>query len=215
MRRAVIVVIVIVGLLIVADRLAVVAADNAVAAKIETDQGLSQRPDVSIHGFPFLTQALRGRYGDVTLTLHDFHHTGVPVRTLTVDLRGVHVPIRAVMSQHLSRVPVDRASATILLSFSGLNSFLADKHVTVSAGADGRINVSGSVTVLGRTVTASGTGRIDVRGSDLVVTVGHGLDFTIPLGGLPFRIALVSAKATNAGIVVQATASGLVLHPGT
>jgi hypothetical protein len=215
MRRVVIVIVVILGLLVVADRVAVVAADNAVAAQIETDQGLSQRPHVSIHGFPFLTQALAGRYGDVTLTLHDFHHTGVPVRTLTVDLHGVHVPIRAVVSQHLSRVPVDRASATILLSFAGLNTFLADKHLSVSAGSGGDIHVTGTATVLGRRVTASGTGHIDVRGSDLVVAVGHGLDFTIPLGGLPFRISLVSAKATNAGIVVQATASGLVLHPGT
>ena len=39
---------------------------------------------------------------------------------------------------------------------------------------------------------ASASGRVDVRGNDLAVTVGHGLDFTIPLEGLPFRIALVT-----------------------
>ena len=213
MRRWIVVTVVIIGLLVVADRLAVAAADRAVAARIQTDQQLSQRPDVSIHGFPFLTQAIGGRYGDVTLTLHDFHHTGVPVHTLSVDLRGVHVPLRAVLAGHVARVPVDKASARLLLSFGGLNSFLADKHLSVSEGSGGEIKVSGSATVLGRTVSASGSGRIDVRGSDLVIVVGHGLDFTIPLGGLPFRIALVSAKATKAGIVVQATASGLVLHP--
>jgi hypothetical protein len=215
MRRAVVVVAVILGLLVVADRVAVLAADNVVAARIQTDQNLSQRPDVSIHGFPFLTQALAGRYDDVTLTLHDLHDTAVPVRTLTVDLRGVHVPLGAVTSQHLSRVPVDRATATVLLSFAGLNSYLGDKHLVVSGGADGQITVTGSATVLGKTVSATGSGRIEVRGSDLVVTVGHGLDFTVPLSGLPFRIALVDAKATKAGIVVQATASGLVLHPRT
>jgi hypothetical protein len=215
MRRWLIVTAVIVGLLVIADRVAVVAADNVVAARIKTDQNLSQRPHVSIHGFPFLTQALGGRYDDVTLTLHDLHDTAVPVRTLTVDLHGVHVPLGAVTSQHLSRVPVDRATATILLSFSGLNSYLGDKHLVVTGTPNGDIKVTGTATVLGRTVTASGTGRIEVRGSDLVVTVGHGLDFTIPLSGLPFRIALVEAKATKAGIVVQATASGLVLHPRT
>jgi len=215
MRRWIVVTVVIVGLLVLADRLGVAAADRTVAARIQTDQGLQQRPDVSIHGFPFLTQALAGRYGDVTLTLHDFHHTGVPVRTLTVDLRGVHVPLRAVLAGHVARVPVDRASASIVLSYDGLNTFLADRHLSVSEGSNGEIRVSGRVTVLGRTVSASGSGRIEVRGSDLVVTVGHGLDFTIPLSGMPFRIALVSAKATNAGIVVQATASGLVLHPNS
>ena len=215
MRRAVFVVILVAGLLAVADRLAVVTADRTVATRIQTDQGLSQRPDVSIHGFPFLTQALDGRYDDVTMTLHDVHHTGVPVSKLTVDLHGVHVPLRAVFAGHVARVPVDRASATILLSFGGVNSFLAGRRVSVSEGSNGEIKVTGTVTVLGRTVTASGSGRIEVRGSDLEVLVGRGLDFSIPLGGLPFRIALVSAKATKAGIVVQATASGLVLHPGT
>ena len=213
MRRWIVVTLVIIGLLVVADRIAVGAADHAVAARIQTDQQLSQQPHVSIHGFPFLTQAIGGRYDDVTLTLHDLHRNGVPVRTLRVDLHGVHVPLRAVIRGHVARVPVDRASASLLLSFAGVNSFLGGKHVSVSEGSDGQIHVTGTVTVLGRTVTASGSGRIDVRGSDLVVTVGHGLDFTIPLGGLPFRIALVSAKATKAGIVVQATASGLVLHP--
>jgi hypothetical protein len=215
MRRAVIVLVVVLGLLLIADRVGVVAAQSVVATRIEADQRLSQQPDVSIHGFPFLTQALSGRYGHVTLTLHDLRDRSVRVQTLTVDLRGVHVPLSAVFSHHVSRVPIDKASATILLSFADLNSYFGGRHVAISGGADGEIAVTGSVTVAGRTVSASGTGRIDVRGSDLVVTVGQGLDLTIPLGGLPFRIALVGAKATKAGIEVQATATGLVLHPAS
>ena len=213
MRRWIVVTVVIIGLLVIADRVAVAAADHAVAARIQTDQQLSQQPRVSIHGFPFLTQAIGGRYDDVTLTLHDLHRSGVPVRTLRVDLHGVHVPLRAVIAGHVARVPIDRASASLLLSFDGLNSFLADKHLSVTQGTNGEIRVTGRVTALGQTVTASGAGRIDVRGNELVVTVGRGLDFTIPLDGLPFRISLVSAKTTKAGIVVQAAASGLVLRP--
>lgn len=213
MRRAAIVIVVILGLLVVADRLAVVAAQGVVASRIESDQGLSQRPGVTIHGFPFLTQALSGRYGRVTLRVNGLRDRTVAVQRLTVDLHGVHVPLGAVMSQHLSRVPIDRANATLLLSYDDVNAYLAGHHLTVSEGDNGEVKVTGSVTVAGRTASASASGRIDVRGDDLVVTVGHGLDVTLPLGGLPFRIALVGAKATKAGIVVQATASGLVLHP--
>jgi hypothetical protein len=215
MRRLVIVVIVIVGLLVVADRVAKVAAQGVVASRIESDQGLSQRPAVTIHGFPFLTQALGGRYGDVSLTMHDLRDRPVPVARLTVNLHGVHVPLGAVVSQHLSRVPVDRATATVLLSFGDLNSYLRDKHLTLSDGSDGEVDVAGSATVAGHTVSASGSGRIGVSAGALTVTAGHGLDFAIPLGGLPFRIELIGAKATKDGIVVQATASGLVLHPQT
>ena len=214
MRRALIIVAVIIGLLVVADRLAVVAAQNVVASRIEADQGLSQRPSVTIHGFPFLTQALSGRYGRVTLRVQGLHERTVPIQRLTVDLHGVHVPLGSVISQHLSRVPIDRATATLLLSYADINGYLGGgQHLSVSEGANGEVKVTGSVTVAGHTASASGSGRVDVRGEDVIVTVGQGLDVTLPLGALPFRIALVGAKATKAGIVVRATASGLVLHP--
>lgn len=213
MRRAVIVVVIIVGLLVVADRVAVLAADSILAQRIQTDQGLSQRPDVSIGGFPFLTQAIGGRYDSVTVSVHNLHRVAVAVHTLTVHLNGVHVPLSAVFRGHVASVPVDRASASIVLTYADLNAFLGTRHLTVSKGNDDEVKVTARADVAGHAIAASGQGRVDVRGTDLVVTVGHGLDVTIPLGGLPFRIALVSAKATNSGVVVAATASGLVLHP--
>ncbi|HMC67850.1 MAG TPA: DUF2993 domain-containing protein, partial [Mycobacteriales bacterium] len=197
-----------------ADRVALAAAEHVVAGRIQTDQGLSERPDVTIHGFPFLTQALGGRYDRVTVHVRGLRNRTVPVAKLTVDLSGVHVPLSAVTSGHLSRVPVDRATAKVLLSYDDVNAYLG-KHLTVSEGDNGEVKVTGSVTVAGQSVSASASGKVDVRGNDLVVAVGQGLDFTIPLGGLPFRIALVGAKATKAGIEVSATASGLVLHPSS
>jgi hypothetical protein len=213
MRRAIIIVVVILGLLVVADRVAVLAADRTVAQRIQTDQDLPARPDVSIGGFPFLTQALGGRYDSVTLTVHDLRRAAVAVHTLTVHLSGVHVALSAVLRGHVSSVPVDRASASMVLTYADLDAFFGARHLTVSKGDDDEVKVTVSADLAGHRLAASGQGRVDVRGSDLLVTVGHGLDLTIPLGGLPFRIALVSAKATNAGIVVAATAAGLVLHP--
>lgn len=215
MRRLLVVLVAALVLLVVVDRVAVAAADHVLAGRIQQDQNLDSRPSVSIRGFPFLTQAIGGRYDDVRLTLHDVHRGGVPVRALSVRLHGVHVPLGAVLSQHLRRVPIDRAEAQILLTYADVNSFIGTRHLTVSQGSGGEIQVSGSATVLGRTVTASGSGRLDVHGTDLVVTVGHGLDFTVPLGSLPFRVALTGAHATRQGVVVGATATGLVLHPSS
>src|SRR3954452_1263679 len=151
MRRAVIVVLVILGLLVVADRVALAAAEHVVAGRIQTDQGLSQRPDVTIHGFPFLTQALSGRYDQVTVHVKGLRDRTVPVQKLTVDLRGVHVPLGAVTSGHLSRVPVDHATATILLSYADSNAYLGNP-LHVSQGDNGEVKVTGSVTVAGNTV---------------------------------------------------------------
>ena len=213
MRRVVIVVLVLLGLLVVLDRVAVLAADRVVANRITTEQGLSQRPDVSIGGFPFLTQALAGHYDSVTLRMHDLQRTGVNVHLLTVHLSGVHVPLGAVVHGHVSSVPVDRATATLLLTYDDLNTFLGTRHIVLGDGGNGEIKVSATATVAGQTLSADGRARIQVRDGDLMLTVGPGIDVTIPLGGLPFRIELVGAKATKSGVEVTATASGLVLHP--
>jgi hypothetical protein len=212
MRRLVIVAVVIVGLLVVLDRVAVGAADNAVAARIQTQQNLQSRPDVSIRGFPFLTQAIGGTYDDVTLTVHHYRRAAIAVDTITVDLRGVHVPLHAVLSQHVSSVPVDSASAKVLLSYADLNDYLRDKGITVASVGGTRVRVSGSVTVAGQKVTADGTATIDVKSDSLVLRGANDFAVTIPLGGLPFGIELRSARATNQGIQVTATAQGLVLH---
>lgn len=213
MRRLVFVAVVVIGLLVALDRVAVGAAERAVARQVQVDQDLTARPGVSIGGFPFLTQAVAGRYDDVTITMHDLHRTRVRVDSLTMHLHGVHAGLGAALSQHLSAVHVDRATATLVVSYADLDAFLGDRHLQVSDGGGGEVKVSGSATVAGQTISASARGRIDVRGSNVVVTVGQGLDFTVPLGGMPFSIKLLVANATKTGIEVTATATDVVLHP--
>jgi hypothetical protein len=124
------------------------------------------------------------------------------------------VPLGDVIGQHVGRVPVDRASASLLVSYANLNSWLAPRHITVRAAPGGDVRVSGTVTVAGRTVSAGADGRLSVTHDSVVITTGHGLDVTIPLPGLPFRIDLLRAGAGPDGIVVDASAEGLVLRTG-
>lgn len=211
LRRILIPLFILVALFVVADRVAVHYADRVVAQRIQRDQALSSKPDVSIGGFPFLTQAIGGRYDDVTVTLHDVRRGPVRVDRLTAHLNGVHVSLGAVFSQHLNSVPVDRATAQVFVAFADLNAYLGPRHITVSA--DGRLlHVSGTVTVAGHTISASGQGRLSVSGDSVRVSAEQGLGFDIPLTGLPFRIKLESATVTNQGITVTASAEGLVLH---
>jgi hypothetical protein len=213
MRRLLVLAVVLVALLIVVDRVAVGAADHLVAARIQTQENLPSQPAVSIGGFPFLTQAVRGRYDDVTLTVHHYDRGAVRVDTIRVQLHGVHVSLGAVFSQHVSSVPVDSASARVLVSYDDLNAYLRPKGITVSSDGDARVRVSGSVTVAGQRLTASGAATIDVTSDSLVLHAANAVTVAIPLSGLPFGIRLQSAKATNRGIEVTATAQGLVLHP--
>jgi hypothetical protein len=212
-RRILILVAIVVALLVVLDRIAVAAADHVVAARIQTQEHLQTQPSVSIGGFPFLTQAIGGTYDDVTLTVHDFRRSVVPVDTISVTLHGVHVPLSAVFSQHLSSVPVDSAIARLSLSYADLNTYLGTKGITVSPASGSDVRITGAVSVAGQKLSVSGTARVDVTSDSLLLRAANAVTVAIPLAGLPFGIALQSAKATNRGIQVTATAQGLVLHP--
>jgi hypothetical protein len=212
MRRLLILAAILVVLLVVADRVAVAAADHLVASQIQTQEHLANRPSVSIGGFPFLTQAVAGTYDDVTLTVHGYRGAPVAVDTITVHLHGVHVSLGAVFSQSLSSVPVDSATAQVLLSYADLNTYLRAKGVTLGYAGGDRLRVTGSVTVAGQTLSATGTATLDVSAHSLAIRAVNAVTVPIPLGGLPFGIALRSAKATNRGILVTASAAGLVLH---
>ncbi|MBV9098999.1 MAG: DUF2993 domain-containing protein [Frankiaceae bacterium] len=213
MRRLLIAVVVLVAVLVVLDRVAVKAADDVVAARIQAQEHLQSQPSVSIGGFPFLTQAIGGKYDDVTLTVHHFDRSVVPVDTISVELRGVHVPLGAVFSQHLSSVPVDSATARVLLSYGDLNGYLRGKGVSVASAGGDRVRISGSVTVAGQTLSASGTATIEVQSDSLLLRAANSVSVAVPLAGLPFGISLRSATATNRGIQVTATAQELVLQP--
>src|SRR6266487_4063862 len=56
--------------LVIADRVAVSAADAAVEKRLaeQAPFDASNKPDVSIRGFPFLTQALSGKYDDIEVS---------------------------------------------------------------------------------------------------------------------------------------------------
>ena len=67
-RRAIIIffvtLLILIGLFVIADRVAVRFADNQFATQIQK-QGFSSKPQVSIEGFPFLTQVAAKQFNDV------------------------------------------------------------------------------------------------------------------------------------------------------
>ena len=165
MRRLLFVLLALVVLLVVADRVSVAEAQSEVAKRIQTEQGLVSRPGVSIGGFPFLTQAVAGHYDDVTLTLHDLRRGPVVVTRLTANLSGVHVPLSEVLSRNVGRVPVDRATARVLVDWADVNRWLGDRHLRLGPAPDGQVRVTATADIAGQTVGGSATGRLTRRRS--------------------------------------------------
>ena len=198
MRRLLIAVVALVAVLVVADRVAVIAAQRDVARRIEVDQHLSDAPSVTIGGFPFLTQLIGGTYDDVTVELRGLHVSGVRVSRLTAHLHGAHVSFHDVVTQHVSRVPIDRATAQVVLTYADLDAMLAQQTgVQPARHLDAHVVTSASVEA----------------GDRVVLHTSFGADVTVSLTGLPFGVRLVAVKVTQSGLELNGSAAGLVLRP--
>lgn len=213
MRRLAILLVVVIGALVVVDRVADAAAQRDVASRIKASEDLSARPDVDIRGFPFLTQLVSGRYDDVDVTIRGLHAGPLPIDHITARLTGARVPFSAVLRQSVGAIPTDHARAELLLRYDDLNRFVSTDNVRFSSGRGGRLHVEATAGIAGADVSAGADVPIVVSGSVLTVDVAGGIQLRIPLPGLPFHMRLNDAKATEAGVVVAGSVDDLVLRP--
>jgi hypothetical protein len=214
---------------VAADRVSLVLTQRAVAAQLQTSGGLSTRPDVSIHGIPFLTQAFAGKYDDVEVSASEVTAGGARLSKLDVSLRGVHIGLSTALSGSVESVPVDALQATVLLSYADISQQLRDRRLSVTP-AGNQLRVSGTVQVLGRTVSASAISSVALSGTSVVVTatrfeVGHTVadravtaalagrfDFVIRVGALPYGLRLSGVHVRPEGVVATATGAHTTLH---
>jgi hypothetical protein len=220
--------VVLLGLAVAADRIAVGVAEDKVGEQLAAKGGLAGTPSVDIAGFPFLTQAFAGDYQDVRISL-TAHDLGQPAGTRAdVRLHGVHVPLSSVLSGSVREVPVDRIDGTATLSYALLAAQLGG-DTTLRREGDG-LRITKTVEVVGRTLPLTAAGTVTLDGNDLVVDVqtasGAGVDvpgflvdrvsdlldirYTIP--ALPFGLQLTSVKPADDGVVVTVAAKDTVLR---
>lgn len=230
MKRLLVTLVVLAGLLAVADRVAASVASRAVADQVVASSSLASA-DVSIGGFPFLTQAVSGRYDSVSVVARGVAAGEVTVDRLDATLTGLEVPLSEALSGSVSEVPVESVRATALVAYAELARRSGDRQLTVAPAGD-RLKVTGSVSVLGQTVTASALSSVRVERGAIVITgesfttggkaapeaisrvLGQRLDLRIPVTGLPYGLQVSGVSVDPAGVAVTAEAGATVLVPG-
>jgi hypothetical protein len=216
------------GLALAADRGAEAVAEDRVAQLVAERGGLAGRPQVEIGGFPFLTQAVGGRYDDVRISLTGAD-LGQPEGTSAdVSLRGVEVALSDVLSGSVQQVPVERVDGTATLSYALLAEQLGP-GTTVTRDGD-RLRVQRTVEVAGVSVPLTATGTVSLDGDTLVVDVddasGAGVDvpdvlvdqvsdaldvrYRIPQ--LPFGLQVTGVAPVDDGVRVRVEATDTVLQ---
>lgn len=227
-KALVVVLALVLGLLLLVDRVSLGLAEDQVAARLAEQEAVQGIPEVVIGGFPFLTQAVGGRYDDVRISL-TATQLGQPEGTRAdVTLRGVEVPLSSVFSGSVQEVPVERIDGTATLSYALLSDELGT-DTELSREGDG-LRITRTVELLGQDVRLTADGQVTLDGDVLVVEVdeaaGAGvkipdrlldravdvMNLRYPLPALPFELKLTGVRPADAGVVVRVEASETVLR---
>ncbi|MGW7606991.1 LmeA family phospholipid-binding protein [Streptomyces sp. NPDC054766] len=228
------------GLFVLADRVAVGFAEDEAAGRIKSTEGLATTPDVSIGGFPFLTQVVGGELDDVKIGIKNYEAstggTGSSAGTIRIDdlsaeMRGV------AFNGGYSSATAGSATGSASISYAELlkaakseparvaPGFTAEV-VSLSDGGNGKIKVTVSVTGPVKVPPVSVLSSVTVSGdtvkvhADSLPKLGVQLaegrirsitDFQQKIEQLPGGIKLDSVQAAPDGVEITVKGSNVRL----
>ncbi len=230
MRRLLAFLVVAAVLLVGADFGARYLATRQLADALQTRLELPARPEVSIQGFPFLVEAVQGRYRGVSATLPATTVGPLSGVGVGVALGGVRLPLSDAISGDLQRLTADSGRIRLTIPTASIATAVGLPGLRITE-RDGTLELATTVDVLGRQFPV--TARLAASVSDSVLSLrsdaltGDGItlpaevlaavntlvDLTVPLTGLPFTVTTGSVSVDGGDVVVDATTSSLSLTP--
>ncbi|GHF00644.1 hypothetical protein GCM10018789_33010 [Streptomyces werraensis] len=235
LRILLVVAVVLGGIFVIVDRVAVHFAEGEAADRVRASEGLTSTPDVDIRGFPFLTQVLGGSFDEVRVGISDYEAGAgeggrtIRIADLRADLRGVE------FSGDFGSAVADSATGTATVAYDELlrnakaeptqvAPGITAEVVALSDGGNGKIKVALETTVLGTklpepvtvlsSVTVVDGNTVRVRADALPVLGGVEIaesrvrritDFEQKIDGLPGGISLEKVRAAADGVDVTVT----------
>jgi hypothetical protein len=246
-RRALIVLVIVLlvlgGLLVVADRVSAGIAERVVADQVDkqlTQQNVTSSgpAEVTVGGFPFLTQVVGGRYDSINLVLRDLQgpvqgsSATVRVPELTADARNVTASMDTLRTGQ-GEVTAETVEGTATVSYDSVVA-LIDRPGVQLREQDGKLAVSAPVRVpiLEQELTLRGTAKLTVQGKDIVINFerlsadglpnnpliqtfvtgfAQQLSVKVPLPALPFDLQLHEVRPMPNGLAVTGSARNVAL----
>ncbi|MGO8961532.1 MAG: DUF2993 domain-containing protein [Streptosporangiaceae bacterium] len=196
------IVVAVLAFVLVADRVAVICAQDRVAARIR-DRGYAAKPHVRIAGFPFLTQLAAGRLTRVVISAAGQKRGPVEVKRLDITLHGIGVSFRGAAA-------AASVCGTALVGFTGLAGMAGTGGLTIAADGSDRVKITVSLGRVAGTATArvtrAGSGSIRIAvisaGSLPLAALGSLRDITVPLPALPPGLTIQGVTVTGQGVLV-------------
>ena len=203
-------VLVLLVLLVVLDRVAVAYAENQAAQQMQS-QGFPAKPDVTIKGFPFLTQVAARHINDVHITANNVKEGPVKLN-LVADATDVR------LDPGYQSGTIGHVTGTGVIPFSSVASAFGGGGSGLSITSTGGNNVKVSLSIAGFDVSM--TGSVEQTGpntlkvhlnppSGIPVSLPIPSNFTINIPKLPLHLTIQSVKVTSQGVVVRASGSNI------
>ena len=216
LRTLIIVLIVLIGLLVALDFGARAFAESRVAAQIQ-HQGFPKKPNVSIEGFPFLTQVISRDCKDVQVSAGNVTEGPLLIHSIDATMTGVHDNSSfnggIVDSLNGSLNVTFAALANAMTSQAGVLGKLARAGLSLSQAGPDEVNASLDLVVTSATATwrVSKTSRNDlsvqlVNSTGLTASLLKDIgNITIRLPALPLGLSIQTVNVTRSGLVGTVT----------
>jgi hypothetical protein len=176
-RKLLIVVVVLGGLLVVADFAARAYAEGQAGQVLQRQLHLSKQPSVSLGGFPFLFHAAEGRFSSIEVDATDVVAAKVRIRKVTITLHDVNFSLTGLLTGGKSDVSAKDGEGNVALTADAVNAISKRRGVPVMVGF-----AAGKVTVQTDQLPGEAAGTISIKGRTLVVRPeGGGPSFSVPL----------------------------------
>ncbi len=213
-RRWVVTLVVIVAVLVGLDFAARAEAESVLASKIE-QQGLTSKPDVTIDGFPFLTQVASKDFRRVTVTASNVPAGPVTISTVNATATEIRISSYAFSSGTISnlsgtaRISFASLGNTLATQFGALGSLLKGSGLQLTyAGPDevratlNLLAASGSATWRVTRLTGNALGVSLVGSSGLPASLVDSVqNLKLQLPKLPLGLTIDSVAVTPSGVV--------------
>jgi len=217
-RKALIWVIAILVVLVALDFGAKAFAESEAATQIQK-QGFPKKPDVSIAGFPFLTQVITRNFHQVTISSSDIPEGPIKITSLDVVAQNVK------LNSNFQSGTAGPLNGTVLISLGAIGGFLSDAGPLAgflgggSKGglkvvAVGKNQVKANINLVGGIVNASATWQVTSAGPHAIMlhlVSSQGLpsqfldsarNVKIPLKSLPAGLRLTGKISSSSGGIV-------------
>ena len=216
LRTTIIVLVILIGLLVALDFGARAFAESKVASEIQ-QQGFPKKPNVSIEGFPFLTQVISRDFKDVNISSSNITEGPLLIQSINATMNGVHV------NSSFNGGSVDSLNGTLSVTFAALANAMTSQAgglaslggagLTLSQAGTDEVKATLNLVITSGTavwrVSRTSSGDISIQlvsSTGLTSSLLSGLgNITIPLPHLPLGLTIQSVSVTSSGLVGTVT----------